>query len=365
MSPSLARTALHPAHAALGARLVPFAGWEMPIQYAGIIAEHRAVRTAWGMFDVSHMGRLELRGELAGAFLDSLVTCDIAGLREQRARYGFLCLPHGGILDDVVTFRQAATTYLLVCNAANRPDVVVWLEQRLPAFPGVSLRDLTTATAMIAVQGPHAATQMDALLGTPVSALKRFAGVEATWRGATLTVTRTGYTGEDGVEVTLPAASAVALWEALAARGCTPCGLGARDTLRLEAGFMLHGNDVDDTVNPLEAAQERFVTLDKPDFTGKAALLAAQANGLTRRLAAFKSAGRGSVPRKGHRILHHDAPVGTVTSGSFSPTLEVNIGLGFLPPSLAVSGTALAIDARGERIPVTTCDLPFYRRLNS
>ncbi|MSQ26318.1 MAG: glycine cleavage system aminomethyltransferase GcvT [Dehalococcoidia bacterium] len=301
MPPPLSRTALHPAHLALHARLVPFAGWEMPIQYSGIIAEHRAVRTAWGMFDVSHMGRLDIRG-------------DLAGLRDQRARFGFLCLPDGGILDDVVTLRHAAAKYLLVCNAANRPAVVAWLEQRLPAFPGVSLRDLTLATAMIAVQGPQAVAHMDALLAAPVSSLKRFAGMDAAWHNTALTVTRTGYTGEDGVEVTLPAASAVALWDALAARGCTPCALGARDTLRLEAGLMLHGNDIDRAVNPLEAAQERFVSLDKPDFTGKAALLAAQAGGLTRRLAAFKS----------------DAPVGAVTSGSFSPTLEVNIGLG--PP---------------------------------
>ena len=362
MPQSLARTALHPAHLALQARLVAFAGWEMPIQYTGIIAEHRAVRTAWGMFDVSHMGRLDIRGDLAGAFLDSLVTCDIAGLRDQRARYGFLCLPSGGILDDVVTFRHAATRYLLVCNAANRPAVVAWLEQRLPSFPGVSLHDLTSATAMIAVQGPQAVAHIDALLGLPVSALKRFAGMEVTWRGTALTVTRNGYTGEDGVEATLPAASAVALWDALAARGCAPCGLGARDTLRLEAGLMLHGNDIDRTVTPLEAAQERFVSLEKPDFTGKAALLAAQAGGLTRRLAAFKSAGRGSVPRRGHRILHDGIPVGDVTSGSFSPTLEVNIGLGYLPPALAVPGTSLAIDARGDRIPVTACDLPFYSR---
>ncbi len=369
MPSDLRRTALWDRHSRLGARLVPFAGWEMPVQYAGIVAEHRAVRSAWGIFDVSHMGRLVIAGPDAAPLLDYLMTADVAGLREGRARYGLMCLDDGGILDDVVALREAQGRLLLVCNAANREAVVDWIRRHAARFPRAEVTDVTLTTVMIAVQGPLAGQRLEALLGQPVTGLKRFgggrftwSGPSAEWRGAAMTVTRTGYTGEDGFECIAPAESGALLWDALVEAGAAPCGLGARDTLRLEAGLLLHGSDMDRTVNPLEAGLERFVRAEGSDFSGKAAIAQARARGLRRRLCGFRARQRSAVPRHGHAILHEGRSVGQVASGSFSPTLETAIGLGYVPPGLAKAGTALQIAVRETPVAVDVVDLPFYQR---
>lgn len=364
MPVALAYTALHDIHVRLRARMVPFAGWDMPVQYEGIIAEHRAVRSAWGIFDVSHMGRVYLTGAGASPLLDRLITSDIAGLSQGQARYGMMCVQNGGILDDVIVLRLHEDQFLLVCNASNRKAVLDWVRSHIPAFPSVEMIDRTAETVMVAAQGPRARQKIDSLLQGRLSLLKRYAGTETEWDGEDAVVTRTGYTGEDGFEIIVRSEVGSALWEQLMDLGAVPCGLGARDTLRLEAGLPLHGQEIDLATNPVEAGLGRFVKLDGADFIGKAALLETQRNGLAKKLVAFKAA-RGPVPRHGFPILHEGATVGHVTSGGFSPTLQITIGLGYVPPGLAEPGTRLLIDARGRLIEAEAVRLPFYKRPQS
>ncbi|MBI3743583.1 MAG: glycine cleavage system aminomethyltransferase GcvT, partial [Chloroflexi bacterium] len=339
-----------------------FAGWAMPIQYAGIIAEHHAVRRAWGIFDVSHMGRILLSGPNAVPLIDSLLSVSVAELRQDRARYGLLCVECGGILDDVVVLRQSEDRLMVICNAANRLAVMAWIGAHAAPFPNVHIVDVTSETVMLAVQGPQTAVQSDGLLGQRVSRLKRFGGTEINWREHTCVVTRTGYTGEDGFEIIAPTHAALPLWDAFLAAGATPCGLGARDTLRLEAGLLLHGNDMDSSVNPLEAGLDRFVTLEGREFMGRSAIVQAKSLGLSRRLAGFKTRDRGPVPRKGFTMLASGRRVGVVTSGAFSPTLQTNIGLGFVPSLLTEPGTRVEVDIRGTSVAADVVSLPFYKR---
>ena len=361
MPATLARTPLYQAHIQLGARMAPFAGWEMPVQYRGIVAEHRAVRTSWGVFDVSHMGRIDVCGVDAVAFLDWTVTADIAGLGDGRARYGLVCGDDGGILDDVVVLRKPRDEMLMVCNAANRSTILEWLQRQRPGFD-VGIDDGTERTAMMAVQGPEAAARLDAMLDGPVSPLKRFGGAELQWRGEPALVSRTGYTGEDGFELVVSADAGPRLWAALLDAGATPCGLGARDSLRLEAGLLLHGNDIDATTTPLEAGLERFVAWDRAGFVGKDALLDARRRGPARRLVAFRALARGPIPRHGHPILHDGRRVGAVSSGGFSPTLETAIGLGYVGAEDSATGARLEVEARGVRVAVEVVVPPFCTR---
>ncbi|MCS7207590.1 MAG: glycine cleavage system aminomethyltransferase GcvT [Dehalococcoidia bacterium] len=361
--PSLLRTALYAEHLAQGAKMVPFAGWEMPLQFAGILAEVRAVRTASGIFDVSHMGRIRVEGPGAGPLLARLLTHDARALRPGRARYGFLLNPQGGIIDDTILYRLGEERYLLVCNAANRLAVGAWLAQWGREFPPLTLTDITLQTVMVAFQGPDAFGKMASL--APVEGLRPFGAWEGTLTldGNTFPalVGRTGYTGEDGVEVVVPAEGGPALWRRLVALGAQPCGLGARDILRLEAGLMLHGTDIDPSTTPLEAGLERFVDLQREGFIGREALLAQQAQGLRRRLVGFVLHQRG-VPRHGYSILYDGKVVGSVTSGGFSPTLEKDIGMGYVEPACAQPATPLEVDIRGRRVPGEVVALPFYSR---
>jgi len=358
---SLLHTCLHPCHLALGARMAPFAGWEMPIQYSGILQEARAVRNGKGVFDVSHMGRLRIEGPEAPAFLDRVLTTPVRTMQVGRARYGFLLTEAGGILDDTVLYRLGEERYLLVCNAANRPVVWEWLHRWAPSN-GVAMEDATFATGMLAFQGPHTMETVDRLLGFPFSRQVRpFACWEGAVLGAPVLVGRTGYTGEDGVEFILPAETAPALWDRLLEEGAVPCGLGARDILRLEAGLLLHGSDMDTSTTPLEAGLERFLNLEKGDFIGRSALLRQQEEGLRRRLVGFVMEERG-VPRRGYPILADGFQVGAVTSGGYSPTLERDIGLGYVAPPYAEPGTPLAVDIRGRQVSARVVPLPFYRR---
>lgn len=359
---SLNRTCLYRNHLALGARMVPFAGWEMPIQYTSILEEARAVRRRMGVFDVSHMGRIRVEGPGSAPFLHFLLTGDILGLRPGRARYGFLLNEQGGIIDDTVTYRLERDRFLLVCNAANRPAVWSWLVLWGKGWRGLLLEDVTQQTGMVAFQGPLAVAEADALAGRALaSPLRPFACTEAEVAGHPLFLGRTGYTGEDGVEFVLPASGAPSLWDALVQRGATPCGLGARDILRLEAGLMLHGNDIDPTTTPLEAGLERFVSLEKEEFVGRPALLRQREEGVKRRLVGFRMLERG-IPRHGYSILADGRVVGQVTSGGHSPTLDTDIGMGYVAVEYAGEGTRLLVDIRGRQLPAEVVPLPFYRR---
>ena len=382
---ALLQTPLIDLHRERGARLVPFAGWEMPLQYEGILAETRAVRGGVGIFDVSHMGRLQFSGDGAVVLLDSLVTASVADLRPGRARYGFLLQDDGGIIDDVVTYRlsssgESGERLAMVCNAGSHGAVLAWVQGHIGAFPDVCLEDVTRETAMMAVQGPGAAGLVDGLFvrsgdapSVVPSALRPFGVTETVLAlgpsdggdGASVPVlvSRTGYTGEDGFEVVAPASHAAGLWTALVERGATTCGLGARDLLRLEAGLRLHGSDTDITVTPLEASLERFVALDGGDFVGREALLRQQAQGLARRMVGFVVRAR-SIPRHGQEIRAADGGmvIGTVTSGGHSPTLDTDIGMGYVPVDHADPGAKVLIDVRGRLVEAEIVALPFYKR---
>ena len=354
--------------------MVPFGGWEMPLQYTSILAEARAVRSGVGIFDVSHMARLHVRGEDATAFLDRVLTARVSALRPGRARYTFLLNEDGGIIDDGVVARLddgsgAEDHLLLVCNAGTRATVLAWLDRWSGEFPRQQLHDATTETAMVAVQGPQAAALLDGLTQGKPSALRPFACVRLTLDlspGAPVSalVSRTGYTGEDGFEVVVSAGEAPALWRRLVEEGAAACGLGSRDTLRLEAGLMLSGTDVGPTTTPLEAGLDRFVNLEKEGFLGREALLRMQEQGVQRRMAGFHVLAQG-IPRTGYALSKDGAPVGEVTSGGYSPTLDMAIGLGYVAIEHSTPGTDLTVDLRGRAAPARVVRLPFYRRPQS
>jgi aminomethyltransferase len=357
------RTPLYDEHQALGARLVPFAGYEMPIQYAGISAEHEAVRTRVGVFDVSHMGELELSGEHAAAVVNYLVTNDLDRIDVGQAMYTCCCNAGGTILDDLIVYKRSHDEILVVCNASNRDKIAAHF--KAAAEGHCEFRDVSDDVALIAVQGPHALAVLTSM-GATVDELKPFRFSEQKLAGADVTVARTGYTGEDGAEIFVAAEKAAALWRALFTAGkdagIAPAGLGARDTLRLEARLSLYGNDIDETTNPLEAGLGWTVKFDADDFTGKQALLKVKEQGVTRKMVGFEMVGRG-IARHGYPLLDGDGKaVGICTSGSPSPTLAKNIGLGYLPPTLADVGTAFRVDCRGKHIDAVVVKTPFYKR---
>jgi aminomethyltransferase len=359
---ALRRTCLHEEHVALGARIVPFAGWEMPVQYTGIIEEHNAVRRAAGMFDVSHMGRFELLGPQAAAFLRYVCTYDMTRLAPGRGHYAAVCRPDGGIMDDVYVYCLAADRYMLVTNAANADKIRDWLRQHRPRFKA-EIGDIYTSTCMIAVQGPQALQRIAQVLEAEfVRSLKPRACAETEWEGGPLFASRTGYTGEDGLELVTTAEAGPRLWRALLDAGVTPCGLGARDTLRLEASLLLYGNDIDETVNPCEVGLGWVVTLDDgADFIGREALIRARDREPQRALVCLRAEEKG-VMRSGHPILRSGREVGKVTSGGHSPVLGVSIAMGFVPPQMAGEGTEFTVDVRGRPLPARVVRRPFYKR---
>jgi aminomethyltransferase len=356
------RTPLYADHARLGARFVPFGGWDMPVQYSGILAEHAAVRTAAGLFDVSHMGEVELRGPGALAAAQEMTANDVARLADGQAQYSLLLLPDGGIVDDIMVYRLGAERILLCINAANVDKDVAWIRAHAGTAEVV---DRSAETGLLALQGPKATGVLARLTATDVAALPRFACAEVEIAGRRVLAARTGYTGEDGWELFVANADASPLWNALleagAADGLVPVGLGARDTLRLEAALPLYGNDLDETTTPLEARLGWVVHFDKPSFVGRDALLAQREAGVQRRLCGFTIAERG-IARPGQAILVDGREVGRVTSGTHSPTLGKAIGLGYVPPDCAHAGAELGIDIRGRTTRATVTPLPFYRR---
>ncbi|WP_066583068.1 glycine cleavage system aminomethyltransferase GcvT [Cellulomonas timonensis] len=370
---------LHAEHVALGAALTSFAGWQMPLRYTSDLAEHQAVRSAAGLFDLSHMGELEITGPQAATALDHALVGDLTALAVGRARYTMLTAEDGSVLDDLVVYRLAEERFLVVANASNVEVVRDALVERLDGFDA-GLADLSLATALVAVQGPAAEKIVSSLTAPQdvdaVIGLKYYASVEATVAGLPALVARTGYTGEDGFELFVPSDDAPALWRALldagAPHGLVPAGLSARDSLRLEAGMPLYGNELDRTTTPYEAGLGRVVRLDKtlPDgeplpFVGRAALAARKASPPARVLVGLATEGRRAA-RHGYDVLASTAPdspvVGHVTSGAPSPTLGHPIAMAYVTPELSAEGTELAVDVRGRREPVRVVALPFYRR---
>ena len=359
---TMKRTPFTEYHRAAGAKLVDFAGFEMPVRYTGDVREHQSVRTGVGLFDITHMGEFLVRGEGAQAFLDQVVTNDVSSLAVGQALYSPMCRPDGGIVDDLLVYRYA-DHYMVVVNASNMAKDFAWMEQQKPA--GVTFENQSDGTALLAVQGPKAA---DVLRGhVPDAALElgyyRFLpgpvfGVEAT-------ISRTGYTGEDGFELYFPVEHGAKVWEGLIEagkpHGLELIGLGARDTLRLEMGYMLYGNDIDDTTTPLEAGLSWTVKMSKPAFTGREALVKQKAEGLKRRLVGFQLDGR-RVPRHGMPIVSGGRVVGVVTSGTFSPTLERPIGMGYVESGLHTTGTELEIQAGTTMLPARVTARPFHTR---
>ncbi|MDM8085052.1 glycine cleavage system aminomethyltransferase GcvT [Cellulomonas cellasea] len=370
---------LHAEHVALGAALTSFAGWQMPLRYTSDLAEHQAVRAAAGLFDLSHMGELEVTGPQAATALDHALVGDLTALAVGRARYTMLTAEDGSVLDDLVVYRLADQRFLVVANASNVEVVRDALTERISAFDA-GLDDRSLSTALVAVQGPSAEKIVSSLTAPQdvdaVTGLKYYASVEATVAGLPALVARTGYTGEDGFELFVPSEDAPALWRALleagAPHGLVPAGLSARDSLRLEAGMPLYGNELDRTTTPYEAGLGRVVRLDKtlPDgeplpFVGRAALAARKASPPARVLVGLASEGRRAA-RHGYDVLASTAPdspvVGQVTSGAPSPTLGHPIAMAYVTPELSAEGTELAVDVRGRREPVRVVALPFYRR---
>ena len=348
MQETLRRTPLHDRHVALGARMVPFAGWEMPVQYEGVIQEHRAVREDAGVFDVSHMGELEVEGPRATELLQSLLSNDLSRIEPGWAQYTLLTNDRGGIVDDLIVYRLDPFRYLLVVNASNREEGYAWLEER--EMRGSDVRDVSDEYGLIAVQGPRSLERLGLDPAPP------FSFAEGEVGGVTCMVNRTGYTGELGVELMVMADDADELWNSVLERGVTPCGLGARDSLRLEVCYPLHGNDIGPDTDAISAGLGWVCALDK-DFTGVEELRRIDDEGPERRLAAFVMEER-AVPRQGMPIVEG----GEVTSGTHSPMLDQGIGMGYVPAGLAQPGTELTIDVRGRHRRARTVEKPIYKR---
>jgi aminomethyltransferase len=363
-------TPLRAVHEGLGASMTPFAGWLMPLRYQGEISEHQAVRHAAGLFDLSHMGEIAVTGPGAPAALDYALVGHLSALKPGRARYTMICAPDGGVLDDLIVYRLADAEYLVVANAANTAVVATALRDRA-AGQDAEVTDQTDQYALIAIQGPHAARILAPLTDIGLDGVKYYSGYRCTVAGQPVLLARTGYTGEDGFELFTGADGAEALWAALteagAGDGLVPAGLAARDTLRLEAGMPLYGNELTAQVTPFDAGLGRVVVFDKPgDFVGRAAL-AERAQAAPRQVLAGLIAGSRRVPRHGYPVIWDGVSCGTVTSGAPSPTLAVPIAMAYLDPEAA--GRArddtegrLAVDVRGRPEPARITDLPFYRR---
>jgi aminomethyltransferase len=359
---ALKRTPLHDEHVALGAKIVPFAGYEMPVQYpTGITAEHKAVREACGMFDVSHMGEVIVRGPDAIRFVSSVTSNDVSALAVGQVQYSTLLRANGTIVDDLLVYRFP-DHLMLVINASNRDKDIAHLEAHRAGFD-CTMTDVSDVTALLAVQGPEAPSIVAALASLPLDGIKYYWFVEGQVAGVPCIISRTGYTGELGFELYFDAAQAGTVWAAIMAGGrVTPCGLGCRDTLRLEAGMSLYGNELDDRTTPLEAGLNWLVKLGKAEpFLGKDVLLRQHSEGTDRKLVGFTLEER-AIPRHGYPVVYGDVVVGEVCSGTMSPTLGIPIGTCYLPTAAAVEGTTFEVDVRGKRVPARVVKLPFYKR---
>jgi aminomethyltransferase len=356
-------TPLYDVHKSLGARIIEFGGWDMPVQYRGILAEHHAVRTQAGLFDLSHMGEIEIAGPRVLEVCQELLVTDVARVQLWQAQYSVLCYPDGGCVDDLIVYRVEPERYLLCVNAANIEKDWRWIVEH--NRDRAQLVNRSDEYALIAVQGPRAREIVQPLVNFELASLRRYWAAPGVVAGKPAIVARTGYTGEDGFELFVAAADGVAIWNACADAGqpygLVPVGLGARDTLRLEAGLLLYGNDIDATSTPLEAGLQRLVRFDKGAFTGDEALRRQQEQGITKQLVGLKMDVPG-VPRHGYPLWSGERHIGVVTSGTQSPTLGVGIALGYVPLTHAAVDAALEVEIRGKRAPARVTPLPFYTR---
>jgi aminomethyltransferase len=355
------RTPLYDWHAAHNARIVPFAGWDMPVQYAGVISEHKAVRTTAGLFDVSHMARLSFAGAHAEAVLERVFTNAVGTMKPGQVRYGFVCNNGGGTLDDVLVYRWPYG-FAMVANASNRGKIVAWLERQSEGRD-FRIMDQTVGTTMVAVQGPKAVELVRGMFEADVTQLKYYFAAPTRYRNSGCVISRTGYTGEDGFEVMVPAALAVPLWDEFVGKGAVPCGLGARDTLRLEAGMPLYGHELAETIDPLQAGLGWAVKLDKGEFIGRPALTdAAAASGARPKRVGLQLEGTRAARQETQILADESTPIGLVTSGSYVPWLGKSVAMGYVVPKYETPGTKLLIDIRGAKVPATVVPLPFYKR---
>jgi aminomethyltransferase len=380
MSQELKRTPLFAMHQSAGARLIPFGGWEMPVQYSGIMDEHLAVRRAAGLFDISHMGELKISGVRAEEFLNHLLTNDVRKLAVGTGQYTLMCNLRGGVIDDLYIYRLDQLEYLLVVNASRIDEDLAWIQTQLGGFTRakeVSLKNVSDESGALALQGPRAHEFINAcfpgvaLSGTSVhqpSELRKNQVAAFEFGARTVYVARTGYTGEDGFEVIAPAASMEELWRQLMAAGhahcLQPAGLGARDTLRTEACYPLYGQELNEDTTPMEAGLGYFVSLDKGEFVGRAVLVEQKANGVARRCVAFKMTDKSAPPRPHYPIWIGSERAGEVTSGTQSPSLNIGIGLGYVPAAQASPGSKIEIEIRGKRAPAEIVPKPLYRSPN-
>ena len=375
---SLKLTPLHSAHQKLGGKLIEFGGWEMPVQYSSIVDEHRCVRRAAGIFDICHMGEVLVTGPGAEGFLNETLTNDVRKLAVGDGQYSQMCTESGGTVDDLYVYRIAPMEYLLVINASRIDVDVAWLQERICGSPhrsGVIFEDASGRLGAVAIQGPRVASFIDLLFTGPsldgaavdgASALKK--NQIGAWEqaGQRIWVARTGYTGEDGFEVVAPASIIEDIWTRTLVAGHTVCiqpiGLGARDTLRTEVCYPLYGHELDETTSPIEAGLGYFVSFDKGDFVGRTALLDQKTNGVKKKSAAFKMADKSAPPRPGYAIFAGGEKVGDVVSGTQSPSLSAGIGMGYVPPAIAVPGTKIEIEVRGRRFAAEIVKKPIYRK---
>lgn len=361
----LQRTPLYEQHVALGARLVEFSGWEMPVQYSGILQEHHAVRTHAGLFDVSHMGEFKVEGTGALAFLQYLVPNDVTRLAVHQCLYTQLCLPTGGVIDDLLICRLDEIDYMLVVNAGNIDDDFAWVQEQAQHFQNITIINQSATTALLALQGPAAQTILQPLTPIDLAAIRYYHSMPGQVNDINCLISRTGYTGEDGFELYCAPVDVVRLWQTLltvgAPHGLLPAGLGARDTLRLEAGMCLYGHELDRQTNPLEARLGWSVKLNKDDFIGRAALLETKRQGPQRMLVGIEMLERG-IPRSGYPLYHDGQQIGTLTSGAPGPTVRKNIGMGYVLAAYASPGTPVQVDIRGKQLAAQVVALPFYKR---
>jgi aminomethyltransferase len=357
-------TPLYHEHVRLGARLIPFGGWLMPVQYTGIVQEHQAVRNDVGMFDISHMGQFIVEGTSAAAWLNRMLTNNVEKLEVGTGQYTFLLNEGGGIIDDLIVYRTAPTRYLLVVNASRSDEDLAWLEQHRP--PDIALTNRSVDFGAVAIQGPKVQELFRELLAVGDELPPRNHFVEKNIGGVPVSIARTGYTGEDGVEVFFPASDAAKFWNLVLAKGeslrLKPCGLGARDTLRLEMCYPLNGSDLSPERNPIEAGLGFFVDLSKPEFVGRNVLAKAKAEGPAHKLAPFRMDGKGPPPRPHYSVFSGDQRIGEVTSGTLSPSLNYGVGMAYLSPEHAKIGTPIEIEIRGQRFPAHIEKKPLYKK---
>ena len=364
-SPALKPTPLHARHVASGARMVPYAGWDMPVEYTGITAEHLAVRTRAGVFDVSHMGEIEIAGKDALKTVQHLTCNDASRLKVGQAQYSGLLTPEGTFVDDILVYRMGPSHFMIVVNAANTAKAVDWITAQAKTVGDAAIVDSSPRYALIAIQGPAALDTLQPLTGADLGSVRPYWFTYGEVAQARALISRTGYTGEDGFEIYIPPNMADRVWQALLqvghAAGVVACGLGARDTLRLEAAMRLYGQDIDESTTPLEAGLAGIVGWDKPDFVGAERLRAQRAASPSKRLVGLEMTER-AIARHGYPVLHEGALVGTVTSGTQTPFLKKAIAMAYVPPALAAPGTHVHVEIRGRASAATVVPLPFYKR---